>query len=140
MAEIDVTDISLDPFLAGDRFVVVRRKQVMTTAGIATEVIERFQNLVGSIQPTGENSLVRDEAYSDQVKSITVVSTFRLRGVSETVDGVQYQPDLVLWQGNYFIVKEIKDWTKFGGGMVEADCSSFQFVDAPPGNPSGTPQ
>ena len=43
--------------------------------------------------------------------------------------------DLVLWQGNYFIVKEIKDWTKFGGGMVEADCSSFQFVDAPPGTP-----
>jgi hypothetical protein len=131
VAEIDVTDVLADPFIAGQKFVVVRRQQTVGTNGLVSITESRF-NASGSVVPSGDNSLVREEAYSQQANSITVVTGFRLRGVAKTAGGASYLPDLVLWQDNYYIVRDLKDWTDFGAGMTEAECLSFNYVDQPP--------
>lgn len=98
--------------------------------------------ICGSITPTGDNSLVREEAYEAQLESILVITPFRLRGPSKDNQGNSFQPDIVLWNGNSFVVRTLKDWTSYGAGQVEAECISVDLVqlapgEAPPANQLG---
>ncbi len=43
-----------------------------------------------------------------------------------------YQPDIVKWKGDCFLVKSVDDYTQYGAGMVIAECVSQDFDDAPP--------
>lgn len=132
MPQIDLSDIVLDPFIAGEAFSVIRRQQAVDNNGIMSTVNTAVPNVRGQVTPTGDNSLVREEAFQTQSKSISVITSYRLRGASKDENGVQWQPDLVLWKGDYYIVREIKDWSQYGAGLIEADCTSIDFVDQPP--------
>lgn len=131
MPDIDVTDLLVDPEIAGDTFDVIRRKQVVDAHGTTTVVPTLFQNVTGSVTPTGDQSLVRAEAYETQANTIKVITTFRLRGVSKE-GGDSYLPDVVVWAGSNFEVKSLNDWNRFGAGMMEADCASIDFADQAP--------
>lgn len=130
---IDVTDVLLDPMVAGEQGDVfaVRRKQVVNNLGVAS-TINVVCGIVASVTPTGDNSLAREEAYQTQSKTIKVVTPFLLRGVSRTQDGTQYMPDVVWWRGDYYVVKDVNDFSAYGHGFVEADCASMDFGDLPP--------
>lgn|ERR1019366_1739770 len=130
MPLIDVSDVLLDPMIAGEAFLVVRRLEVVNSFGESVVTMQSFA-ATGSIIPTGNNSLVREEAYQIQAKTIRVVTAFPLRGVSKDSTGT-YQPDIVMWNNDSFIVKSLNDYTSYGVGLVEAECSSIDPVDAPP--------
>ncbi len=133
MPELDVTDVLLDADVAGTSFDVVRRPEVVTQAGLSTTPLDRIvRGVLGSVTPTGDNSLVRDEAYDAQAKAIRVITSFRLRGVSHTTGAADYKPDRVLWNGDCYEVRVVDGWSAYGGGMVEAECVQVDYVGTPP--------
>lgn len=136
MPEIDVTEVLLGADIAGTTFSVIRRREVVGDDGIAVLYQRTISGVLGSVTPTGENSLIREEAHSAQHKTIMVVTSFRLRGSSRDSLGASWQPDLVLWRGGYFIVRTVDDFSQFGVGMISADCETFNYVPQPPRTPS----
>lgn len=131
MATIDVNEVILDPELGGNPFTVIRRKQTVDANGLVSVTTTKIP-AVGAIFPTGDQSLVRMEAYEMQSKTITIVTPFRLRGVAKDQSGVDWQPDLVdIGDGGFFIVKDVNDFTKYGAGFIQAECASTDYV-APP--------
>lgn len=131
MPFIDVTDIILDPMIAGEVFTVIRSVETVNNYG---ESVVTYQTLsgAGSVTPTGANSLVREEAYQTQAKTIRVVTTFALRGASKDENGVSYQPDIVVWRGNHFIVKSMDDFSQYGSGFVDVECASINQTELTP--------
>lgn len=130
MPDIDVTDVVLGSEVAGEWFRVVRRVQVVDEDGISS-VTQVNYSAVGSIAPVGDNSLLREESFETMTKSIKVITTFRLRGPSN--QGQQtYQPDIIIWKGDSFVVRVLNDWSQYGVGMIEAECSSEDFIDQAP--------
>lgn len=136
MPSIDVTDILADSFISNEAFWVFRRLQKVNNHG-RTEIQSAWLPAAGSIYPTGDNSLVRQEAFQVQANTITVVTPFRLRGQAQTPQGDNYQPDLVYWDLDFYMVKKLNDYSKYGVGFMEAECSSIQFNDRPPTPPPG---
>lgn len=132
MSDIDVTDVLLGSDIAGIVFDVVRRKEVVNDYGESTVVETTFPNIVGSVVPLGKNSLLRAEAMDSQEKTIRVVTPFRLRGASKDQAGDTWKPDVVVWNNDRFIVVTVDDYTAYGVGMVEAECSSMDFLGDPP--------
>lgn len=132
MPEIDVTDILAGSYIAGEPFWVLRRREVVNNFGEVT-LAPSWHEASGSIMPVGNNSLLREESFQTQAKTLQVISTFRLQGEVENGQRQRHQPDLVYWGGDYFLVRMIKDWSRYGAGMIEAECSSINYTDhAPP--------
>lgn len=128
MPDVDVTEVVLDPEIAGERFVVIRRQEVVNDKG--RSVLTTTQAAaVGSVTPTGDNSLVREEAFSAQLNSILVITPFRLRGVSKDGQGRTFQPDLVLWKGQHYIVRSLNEYDRYGAGLIEAECVAFDYQE-----------
>jgi galactose-6-phosphate isomerase len=137
MPDIDVSDLCDDPDIAGDAFSVIRRQEVVGPNGVSTLVLTILPQpgapaIVGSVTPTGDNSLVRAEAYTTQSNTIRVITRFRLRGPSKDGAGQSFQPDIVLWKGSHFVVSMLNEWTSFGAGQVEAECTSIDFSPMAP--------
>jgi galactose-6-phosphate isomerase len=126
MATLDVSPIpGCIEFSA--RFDVIRRPETISQSGRSVTSQVTVPGLLGTIYPTADNSLVRQADYQTGRRTITVVTTYRLQQ-----EAPGYQPDLVLYRGNQFLVREIKDFTVFGEGFIAAECSSIIAIDAPP--------
>jgi len=127
MPDIDVSDLCDDPDIAGESFTVVRRQQVMQQNGVPSTATTNF-SATGSITPTGNNSLVRQEAFSTQSNTVRVITTFRLRGPSKDSNGNVYEADIIMTaDGTSYIVSSLNEWNKFGGGFMEAECTAIDF-------------
>ncbi len=134
MPLVDVTDILVDPDIAGQSFTVIRRQETVNDFGESTVTVERI-DAVGSVQPEGDNDLIREEGQDAQALTAIIVTTFRLRGVSKGPNASRYKPDIILWQGNYLEVMSLKSWGDFGYGFVEATATSVHYIDNPPEYP-----
>lgn len=134
MPLVDVTDILVDPDIAGQSFVVVRRLETVNGFGESTWASKQVE-AIGSVQPEGDNDLIREDALDAQASTIIVVTTFRLRGVSKGPSKQRFKPDLVKWAGTTFEVQSVKSWGSFGYGFVEAVCTAVHNVDDPPSYP-----
>lgn len=125
----DVSDIVLDPFIAGESFDVYHRTQTVDQGGVAQIAQQLVAGVLGSVVPVGANSLARDEAYQTQSKAIRVITSTRLRGASkQDADGSVYQPDVIFWKGDFYVVKSLDDYSQYGAGLVAAECVSMSFV------------
>lgn len=135
MSLIDVDDVIFDPFVAGQLVTVVRREQEVNEQGEGVQNNVTVPNVVASVTPTGDNSLVREEAFSAQAQAIRVITAYRLRGQTrEPSTGRSFLPDLVLWHSDYYIVKVVNDYTPYGAGFIEAECESIDYQEAPAQN------
>lgn len=132
MPEIDVTDVLLSSDIAGQSFDVIRRAEVVDETGFSTTPNDLIAlDVIGSVQPTGDNSLIREDAYDAQAKTIRVITSFRMRGVSRSTGASRYKPDIVRWNGDHYEVRVVDDYTPFGGGMVECECVQVDYVGTP---------
>ena len=130
MPDLDLTDITLDTFIAGETFQVIRRAEVISWHGRSIAPGVPF-SVIGQVTPSGDNSLVRQRDFDAMNKTIMVITAFPLRGVSN--DGaVNYKPDLVAWHGDYYVVRYVRDYGNYGAGLFEAECSSYDLEDLPP--------
>jgi hypothetical protein len=135
MPLVDVTDILFDADVAGQSFQVIRRQEIVNNFGesvVTTETID----VVGSIQPSGNQEVERGDAFDAQAKSIIVATTFRLRGVSKGPNGSRFKPDIIisdiLGEPNMFEVTSITGWNAFGAGFIEANATTIAWVDFAP--------
>lgn len=138
MPQIDVSDVLSDPDLAGEPFRVLRRSETVNSFGEGV-LKQTVYDAIGSISPTGDQSLVREEAYSQDADTIRVITTFRLRGASKDM-GLNYQPDLVMWNDSFYIVKAANDFSRYGAGFIDAECIQIDYVGTAPSDlPGPTP-
>lgn len=131
MPEIDVSEILLDSVIASTRFSVVRRRSWTDNNGISQKMSQTV-HAIGSVTPTGDSTLDRGDDFQSQPKTLLVITRFFLRNAALDADGVNWQPDLVLWQGNHYLVSSIEDFSQFGVGFVAATCLLFEYVPSPP--------
>jgi hypothetical protein len=139
MPIIDVTDILFDTDIAGQVFTVIRRPEIVNDFGESTIPLpETIAGVIGSIQPADDNALMREGSYDAQAKSVVIVTTFRLRGATKGPAGKNYKPDIILFgppeQQDMYEVNNVKDWTPFGAGFIEATATTIPWIDfsAPP--------
>ena len=134
MPALDVSFLLDDPDLC-EAFTVIRRQQVLDE-NARTTVVETSMSAFGSIQPkdTAIGGNVREATPDAEYRAaaLTVHTKFRLRSVSETVDGIQWQPDHVLFNGDRFLVELTNDYTHYGAGFVQADLASIPSQDVAP--------
>ncbi len=61
-------------------------------------------------------------------RNLVIVTKFRLRGPAK--DGsTQYQPDLITWEGDSYVVKTIDPYPQYGAGFIQAIVGSMDSVD-----------
>jgi galactose-6-phosphate isomerase len=126
MATLDVGWVALCPEFV-DVFEVVRRPELVTMQGRTETYGGTTIRAFGTLYPTGDNSLVRQDDYTRAAKTMTIVTPFRLR-----MSAPGFQPDFVLYRGNTFVVTNVQDYTQYGDGFVVAECSTRDAQDAPP--------
>jgi hypothetical protein len=126
MPTLDVSDIPLCAEFA-DRFDVIRRPETISQSGRSVPSQVTVAGLLGTIYPTGDNSLVRQTDYQLGRKTLTIVTPYRLQMAAPG-----YQPDLVLYRGNQYVVSAIEDFSQYGAGFIVAEVSSILAIDAPP--------
>lgn len=132
MADLDMTDALTEPAFTSS-FDVVRRAEVVNAFGEST-VPEplRICGVVGVICMASNEQLVRLDDQQRMGRNISVVTQFRLRGPAIGKGGQNFQPDLIKWQGDHYVVSYLDPYTNFGSGFVEAVASSIDFIDKAP--------
>ena len=142
MSFLDTTDLLLDPDIAGQSFTVIRRREQVNASGqgIPAQPPEIITPVYGQITPVGDNSLLREVAFQTQQGTIQVITQFRLRGASaEPSTGQQFQPDLILWHSDYYVVSTLNEFTQYGAGFHVAECIEIDYQEVPEHvHPSGT--
>lgn len=135
MADIDVTDLLIDPDLA-EPLVIQRQKETVTDKGRETNTVETFHSF-GVVQPKdtaiGGNEVTRGADGMFRAAALIIITPFRLRG-----PGPGYQPDQVIWQGDPYVVTLVNNFTRYGAGFVYAELSSTDIQDAPPAGSAPT--
>jgi hypothetical protein len=136
MADIDVSDLLGDPDFI-DTFTVLRRQETTNNSGESTLAITTYPTPpdlpqpYGAVFPTGDNKLVRQQDFTTQSSTITVITQFRLRGSSKS-GGSEFQPDIVVWNGGNYVVSNVNEYTQYGAGFIEAECTSIDFTPPAP--------
>lgn len=134
MPLLDVSEVIGDPLIAGEPFTVIRRQETVSNGGVVQIATTQLAAL-GSITPTGDNSLLREEAFQMQARTIKVITNFMLRPASKDASSSSFQPDLVLWKGDYYLVRSIEDYSQYGAGMIEAECITIDYRPNAPTTP-----
>lgn len=129
MPYVDVARVLVSPMVAGQKFLVRRRVETVNEFGeLVTN--ETVLPAIGSVTPTGDNSLLREEAFQTQSESIRVVTRFRLRGASRDEVGNKFQPDIVVFNNQNYLVRVVSEYNQFGVGMTEAECILMNYGDS----------
>lgn len=124
MPGLDVTDaVSESSFQ--DSFTVERRAEGMSKGRASTSMTTFRPN--GVVAPAGNNDLERLPDDQRMMKTLVVVTQFRLRGPAPG-----FQPDVIVWEGDRFVVAQVEDFSGYGQGFIKAICTSMDSVDQPP--------
>lgn len=128
MPFLDVSDVLLDPDFAS-RFDIKRRAETVGSNGrpVVTETLIKKQ--VGVFTVASPNDLDRLSEEDRMGRNFVLVTKARLLGPSQSAAGVKYKPDLVVWQGNSYIVKTMEPYTQYGAGFVQAIVGSIDMLD-----------
>jgi hypothetical protein len=131
MPLLDVTDVLYDPDFC-ESMVVFRRP--VTIGNNGRETISTYQILpkptgviVPSFQEQISNQTERLPDMSYTPRAIRVYSTFILQGI---VPG--FLGDVILYQGDNFVVNKIISFTHWGEGFIAAECKAIDSFDMPP--------
>jgi hypothetical protein len=130
--DLDVSDIILDPDFA-ETLTIKRRQANVGSNGRATQIVTTITPApVGTVQTLDAGDLERGSDQQVLPKRIQVITSFRLRGASQDAQGNEFQPDLIIWQGDSYQVDSVEPWTAYGAGWVAAKCSSIDSLDQAP--------
>lgn len=122
MAELDVTDILMDPDFMDMGIRCVRVEQTVGNDGepVNTETCRSFGGVVTSNSGDVLNRLPDGERISG---NIIIHTPFRL---TDGKDG--RSADIVIWQGTRFVVSAVNSYSHFGRGFVAAICDIMPFA------------
>lgn len=115
MAQLDVTDIVLDPDFI-DRLQCERQTQVIGDDGIATSTTQLI-TFVGVVTNDSGDKLKRGAAGERVSGNITVHSRTKLIAGADGIPA-----DIVNFNGRRYTVSAVSDYSHFGRGFVAATC------------------
>ena len=116
MPGLDVSEVLFDPDFVTLGLLCTRSTPVVGANGIAvnTTTTTPFAGVVTS----DKGELLERLATGQRVHgSITITTVFRLRD-----GGGGYAADIVTWLGAQYTVTDVKDYSGYGRGFVEATC------------------
>ncbi len=125
MALLDFSEVILDADLC-DTIVVKRRAEAVNTSGRPVFTTQTFNDVVAVVTSAGKNDLERLPEDQRMGRNLCIVTNFKLRGPAPG-----YQPDLITWYGDDFIVKQLDPYPQFGTGFVQAIVGSIDTIDQP---------
>lgn len=116
MAQLDVSELMVDPDFVDDIRVVSRTPQVnslgenvLTECSVAT---------IGSVQPADYKTVKRlPEALQNED-----VSSFWVKGPSIVASAPGKYTTILVFRGRRFQVQTVADWSNFGEGYCEGTC------------------
>lgn len=130
MPQLDLSVALTNPMTL-DSFNVVRRPDAVNNFGESNSFGTTFTNMRGVVSMASPNDIKKLPDDQRTLKAITIVTRFALRGVSR--DGTQdYQPDLIVWNRNNYIVANVEDYGRYGVGFIQVICTLYDSVSAPP--------
>lgn len=141
---LDVSELLSDPLFVQTQMTVLRRRQVLTKGRDTPEVYQTITGVVASIQPKdtaiGGNFIERKPDMEFRGSNLNVYTKFRLRGVTQQATGAgsdgDYLPDIIVVNGDHFLVALTNDWSHYGAGYIHAEVESVEAIDyAPDGAP-----
>jgi len=119
-----------------DTFNVIRRVETENNSGLVSIAPTATIGVYGIVKPIGDRLDRKADADSDQ-KDLRIFTKFALRGSARDGVPTDWKPDLVFWQGNNFIVVNVRDWGRYGVGYIAAECNALELVSMPPQVNSG---
>jgi len=123
MPYLDVDEVLCDPSIC-DFFSVVRTAQTTDTNGLVLETKTTINNVVGVVTTANPNDLYREEDFENFSRSLNIITQYRLQGQRQG-----FEPDIVIWHGNQFVVATFDPYPQFGNGFYEAICTSIDQED-----------
>jgi hypothetical protein len=132
MPFLDPSILLLDPQLSESFDVIVRVQQV-SELGIVSIASTLVQGVGGSVQPAKPNELKRFDDNERGNRAITIYTNHRLNDAARAPTGnppTQRQPDHILWEGDRYLVREVKPWTHYGAGWVKVLATSIDSIEA----------
>ena len=116
MAQIDVSDILLDPDFV-DSIQLIHRTATISNKG-ANVVVEAVPvTTVGSVQPASFKQLQR---LPDALRTSDVRSFFIKAAILS--DGTSQYPDIIVFGGQRYQVQTVAPWLNYGEGWNEGVC------------------
>lgn len=125
MPQLDVSWVVTDPMLA-DGFSITRRQETVGPDGRPSITPTSFPNLVGVVTQSEPSTLQRDDDSQQVPRAISIVTKFAARGAV-----VGYQPDIVTWNGQDYLVTNCLPYNRFGAGFYEILAASENAMDVP---------
>lgn len=126
MALLNVNPILYDADFT-DNFNVIRRQEIVDRNGRSTVRERRYARIQGIVLPPSkskDNDVHRHINYQTTRRNIEVLTSFML--VNQTKG---YQPDIIEWEGDQYLVNRIFSYAHFGPGFILAECDSLDRLD-----------
>jgi len=121
------SQVVLDPLLA-DKFSRVRRAETISVVtGRSSVASVQTDNLIGVVTMYKDIETIRTE-FPEVQFSTRVINVVTKANLQAAIAG--YQPDLVIWRGDNFIVLQVSPYPQYGSGFYEAVCMSIDLADA----------
>jgi hypothetical protein len=131
MPFLDVTDVLLDPMFC-ETLVVKRRVQTLLKGRTQMQVTVVNPAPVGVVLPL-DGELERAPDMQTAPKRIEIHTPYRLRGESNKADdSAEYQPDLINWNGDDYLVTVVDNFSHYGRGFIRAEAVATPLVDNEP--------
>ena len=115
---------ALGAYILMDSFTVLRRTEVVDGRGrvVKPPPITTFNKVPGTVGPASPDDLQRLPDLDLSIKTISIVTSFRLQGPSPGM-----LPDQIIWHGDSYQIAGMLDFSAYGGGFVQG---LAQLVDA----------
>ena len=125
MAMTIAPQVVLDPLLV-EKFNIVRRAETVDAHGRTVVTPTTATGNQGVIAMNNDIETIRN-AFPEMEFATRVINIVTRKQLLAVVSG--YQPDLVVWRGDNYLVRRVSPYPQFGDGFYEAICTSIDFVD-----------
>lgn len=132
MPQLNVSGVLLDPRFC-EALVVYRRLQTLVKGRTVITATLVTPAPYGVVLPVADQPLQRGPDQQNLPRLLEIHTPYRLRSASRNLaDTQQYQPDIIVWSGDQFLVNKIGDYSKYGRGFIMAEASSIDPIDLEP--------
>lgn len=118
-----------------DRFDVVRRAQTVNGYGEADNSNATVPGVFGVVYTVGEGGKLTRAAEAQSVsKSLMFITKYAIRTASGPVKAPAqaYQADALVWNGTWYVVTSIDDYSHWGTGFIGAHAEALPRTQIPP--------
>lgn len=112
-----------------DHFAVVARVQNVDNFGQISTTNTTTHNVLGVVTPAKPGDLRRVPEMQRGTRTIVIFTKYLLNSAAMS-GSTQRQPDLLLWNGDTFMVIEVLPWNRYGPAWVRVVATSVDRIDS----------